>query len=198
MFGRLLQKILPKKKQAKELTARELSGRNNVGYPTIQLSRESDELVKKYYKGIRPAIQFYKETLFFKWGPTFIEESLSDEQLAALSGRNVQMVYLLLFRDMLRHIAPYVHPKNAHDNWVETLSQEILDNCQMLSDADDHDVETKKALFAGTEIYNIETEEPQAWIEPLVALAAFPADKLYRAHRALLTTMLKKLNKDNK
>ncbi|MCO6548291.1 MAG: hypothetical protein J6583_11015, partial [Gilliamella sp.] len=88
MFG-LLKNLLFRKKQ-KPLTERDLNGRNHVGYPTMQLSDEIDKLIEPQFKSIKPVIKMYKETLFFKWGPSVINDKLSDEQLAKLSGRNLQ------------------------------------------------------------------------------------------------------------
>lgn len=127
MFGKLLSKILPNKKPAPQPTGRELYGRNNVGYPTMHLSRHIDDVINQHYREIKPLIKFYKETFLFKWGPAIINNSLDDEQLKNLSGRNVQMVYLLLFRDMLRHIADYISPKHAPESWPDLLAQDVLE-----------------------------------------------------------------------
>lgn len=197
MIGRLLLKILPKKK-AKVLSERELEGRNRVGFPTMQLSNEIDELVYKYYRTIRPVVKLYKDTLFFKWAPSLIENEFSDEQLKQLSSRNLQMVYLILFRDMLRHVAPYLLLSNAQENWQDMLCQEVLDNCNMLQDKDDKDIPVKTALFAESMVYDVECEQPADWINPLVQLVGFPADKLYECHRSLVLLMIKKLDKNKK
>lgn len=197
MIGRLLLKMLPKKK-AKVLSERELDGRNQVGFPTMQLSNEIDELVYKYYRTIRPVIKLYKDTLFFKWAPALIETEFSDEQLKRLSGRNLQMVYLILFRDMLRHVAPYLKINNVQADWPDTLCQEVLDNCNMLQDKDDRDIPAKTALFAEATVYDVECEQPADWINPLVQLVSFPTDKLYECHRSLVLLMIKKLDKSKK
>ena len=123
MLG-LLKKLLPTKKEMPPLSGRDLHGRNNVGYPTMQISREIDNLVKTQYKAIKPIINQYKDTLFFKWGPSVINDKLNDEQLANLSGRNLQMVYLLLFRDMLRYISELVTLKNVPENWPDVLPKQ--------------------------------------------------------------------------
>lgn len=201
----LFKKILSKKKDPKPLSERDLNGRNHVGYPTMQVSREIDDIIKKYYKTIKPLIQLYKETLFFKWMPGVINSQLSDEQLANLSGRNLQMVYLLLFRDMLRHVSVYVTPKNAPSNWVDLFAQEVLDNCNMLGDTDDNDVPQKKSLFAETQVYDIDIpideKNPENtaipdWTVPIAALIMLPPDVIYKCHRPLMTTILKKLKKN--
>lgn len=198
MLSKLLKKILPQKKSAKVLAGRDLDGRNNVGYPTMQVAREMDDIVQKYYRQIKPLVKFYQDTFLFKWAPAIINNNLDDEQLKNLSGRNVQMMYLLLFRDMLRHIADYVKPKNAPDNWPELFAQDLLDNCNMLSDADDHDIAVKQQLFAETERYVIEPEETQPWIEPIADLIAVPAKDLYYWHRSLTEMILKRVGKKNK
>ncbi|MCO6544370.1 MAG: hypothetical protein J6564_00895 [Gilliamella sp.] len=196
MFG-LLKNLLFRKKQ-KPLTERDLNGRNHVGYPTMQLSDEIDKLIEPQFKSIKPVIKMYKETLFFKWGPSVINDKLSDEQLAKLSGRNLQMVYLLLFRDMLRHIAEIVELKNEPANWPDIFAQEVLDNCQMLGDADDMDIAKKQALFASEQRYCIDipiddkhpenTEIPD-WAVPLAELIMLPADMIYKCHRPLLVAI---------
>lgn len=199
MLGNLLSKILPKKKkQPVSLEGRDLYGRNNVGYPTMQVSQEMDEIVTKYYRQLKPLVKFYKDTFIFKWAPAIINNSLDDEQLKNLSGRNVQMVYLLLFRDMLRHIADYVKPKNVSDNWPELFAQSLLDNCKMLDDADDPDIALKQRLFAVNERYDIEPEEPQPWIEPIAGLIFVPAKDLYYWHRSLTEMILKRVGKKQK
>ncbi|WP_392560963.1 hypothetical protein RHO12_07105 [Orbus sturtevantii] len=198
MFANLLSRILPKKKESAPLTGRELYGRNNVGYPTMQISTEIDRLVNKYYRDITPLIKFYKETFLFKWGPAIINNSLDDQQLKNLSGRNVQMVYLLLFRDMLRHISAYVTPKNAVINWPDLLAQNLLDNCQMLNDSDDNDADTKQQLFAQSEPYSIENEASQPWVEPIAGLIYVPAKDLYYWHRSLTNTISHKVSKKKK
>lgn len=198
MFGNLLKKILPKKQPPIPLEGRELYGRNNVGYPTMQISREIDEITQKYYRQIKPLIKFYKETFLFKWAPAIINTHLDDEQLKNLSGRNVQMMYLLLFRDMLRHISDYVKPKNTSDNWPELFAQELLEECNMLSDVDDHDIALKQQLFSVTERYDIGPEESQPWVEPIAGLVHVPAKDLYYWHRTLTDIILKRVGKKNK
>ncbi|WP_392552676.1 hypothetical protein RHO14_02090 [Orbus wheelerorum] len=195
MLGNLLSKILPKKKEPIALTGRELYGRNNVGYPTMQISAEIDNLVSKYYRDITPLIKFYKETFLFKWGPAIINNSLDDEQLKNLSGRNVQMVYLLLFRDMLRHISTNVIPKNASSDWPNLLAQNLLDNCEILNDSDDKDSDVKLQLFAQIEQYDIESEGSQLWVEPIAKLIFVPAKDLYYWHRTLTNAIMKKVSK---
>ncbi|MWN31637.1 MULTISPECIES: hypothetical protein [unclassified Gilliamella] len=196
MFG-LLKNLLFRKKQ-KPLTERDLNGRNHVGYPTMQLSGEIDKLIEPQFKSIKPVIKMYKETLFFKWGPGVINDKLSDDQLAKLSGRNLQMVYLLLFRDMLRHIAEIVELKNEPANWPDIFAQKVLDNCQMLGDADDTDIAKKQALFASEQRYSVDipiddkhpenTEIPD-WAVPLAELIMLPADMIYKCHRPLLVAI---------
>ena len=63
MLG-FLKKLLPSKK-TQSLSERDLNGRNNVGYPTMQLSREIDSLVKSKYSAAKHIINLYKDTLFF-------------------------------------------------------------------------------------------------------------------------------------
>lgn len=198
MLGNLLKKILPKKREKEPIAGRDLDGRNNVGYPTVQVSREIDEIINKHYRSIRPIVKFYKETLFFKWLPSIINTTLDDDQLKNLSGRNVQMVYLLLFRDMLRHVAIEFTPSYAPDNWQDLLAQEVLDNCRMLSDSDDNDIEIKKQLFANSDRYYIENEEPQAWAIPIAELIHIHAKDLYYWHHSLTNTILKKITKKGK
>ena len=202
MLG-FLKKLLPSKK-TQSLSERDLNGRNNVGYPTMQLSREIDSLVKSKYSAAKPIINLYKDTLFFKWGPSFFNDKLSDEQLASLSGRNVQMVYLLLFRDMLRHIASFAKFKHFADDWPEQFAQELLDNCKMLSDSDDVDIAKKQDLFASTELYTVdnpidpkhpETTEIPDWTVPLAELVMLKSDMIYHCHRPLMAAILKKSNK---
>lgn len=205
MLG-LLKKLLPKKQQ-KSLSERDLNGRNRVGYPTLQISHEIDKLVKTQYRRIKPIINMYKDTLFFKWGPSVINKALTDEQIASLSGRNVQMVYLLLFRDMLRHISDYVQMKNVVENWPDIFAQQVLDNCKMLSDEDDNDIAKKQQLFANTQRYTIEipiddkhldnTDKPD-WTVPLAELIMVSPDMIYKCHRPLMSIILKKLTKKNK
>lgn len=197
MLG-LLSKILPKKKPPAPLEGRDLYGRNNVGYPTMQVSQEMDEIVQKYYRQLKPLVKFYKDTFLFKWAPAIINNNLDDEQLKNLSGRNVQMMYLLLFRDMLRHLTDYVKLKNVPDNWPELFAQELLDGCNMLSDADDHDITIKQQLFAETERYPIDSEEVQPWIEPIANLIHVPAKDLYYWHRSLTEMILKRVGKKKK
>lgn len=195
MFGKLLSKILPKRRDKTPLTGKDLYGRNNVGYPTMQISREVDDVVNKYYRTIKPLIKFYKETFFFKWAPAIISNALDEEQLKNLSGRNVQMVYLLLFRDMLRHISDYVTPKDATGSWPDLLAQDVLDNCKMLNDSDDKDIEIKQQLFNAEQRYDIDEEETQPWIEPIAALISVPSKDLYYWHRSLTSIIVKKVNK---
>lgn len=205
MLG-LLKKLLPKKQQ-KSLSERDLNGRNRVGYPTLQISYEIDKLVKTQYRRIKPIVNMYKDTLFFKWGPSVINKALTDEQIASLSGRNVQMVYLLLFRDMLRHISDYVQMKNIAENWPDIFAQQVLDNCKMLSDEDDNDIAKKQQLFANTQRYTIEipiddkhsdnTDKPD-WTVPLAELIMVSPDMIYKCHRPLMSIILKKLTKKNK
>lgn len=199
MFG-FLKKILPSKK-TQSLSERDLNGRNNVGYPTMQLSREIDSLVKSKYSAAKPIINLYKDTLFFKWGPSFFNDKLSDEQLASLSGRNVQMVYLLLFRDMLRHIASFAKFKHFAEDWPEQFAQEILDNCNMLSDSDDVDIAKKEALFANTQLFDIDnTIDPDHlentvipdWTILLAELIMLKPATIYHCHRPLMAVILKK------
>ncbi|OCG01288.1 hypothetical protein [Gilliamella sp. wkB112] len=206
MLG-LLKKILPQKQKNRQLSERDLNGRDHVGYPTLQLSREIDDLVKKKYSSIKPIIKLYKETLFFKWGPNIINNALTDEQLANLSGRNVQMVYLLLFRDMLRHVSKIVTPKYATENWSELFAQEILDACKMLSDTDDNDITIKQQLFASNELFTVDTpiddQNPEnteipAWAAPIAELIMLPPDMIYKCHRPLMTVILEKLKKNKK
>lgn len=207
MLG-LLKKILPKKSDDEQLSERDLNGRNHVGYPTMQLSREIDNLVKVQYKSIQPIVKMYKETLLFKWGPSVINNALSDEQLAKLSGRNVQMVYLLLFRDMLRHISDVITPKYVIEkNWPDIFAQEVLDSCNMLGDADDNDIAKKQQLFANTELFTIDTpiddKHPQnteipIWTVPIAELVMLPPYMIYKCHRPLMTVILKKLGKNKK
>lgn len=198
MFGKLLSKILPNKKPIPQPTGRELDGRNNVGYPTMHISRQIDDVINHHYREIKPLIKFYKETFLFKWGPAIINNSLNDEQLKNLSGRNVQMVYLLLFRDMLRHIADYITPKNAPERWSDLLAQDVLERCNMLGDDDDNDVELKQSLFNDTQCYDIDNETSQQWVEPLANLINVPAKDLYYWHRSLTNTILKKVAKKRK
>lgn len=205
MLG-LLKKLLPKKQQ-KSLSERDLNGRNRVGYPTLQISHEIDKLVKTQYRRIKPIVNMYKDTLFFKWGPSVINKALTDEQIASLSGRNVQMVYLLLFRDMLRHISDYVQMKNIAENWPDIFAQQVLDNCKMLSDEDDNDIAKKQQLFDNTQRYTIEipiddkhsdnTDKPD-WTVPLAELIMVSPDMIYKCHRPLMSIILKKLTKKNK
>lgn len=199
MLG-FLKKLLPSKK-TQSLSERDLNGRNNVGYPTMQLSREIDSLVKSKYSAAKPIINLYKDTLFFKWGPSFFNDKLSDEQLASLSGRNVQMVYLLLFRDMLRHIASFAKFKHFAEDWPEQFAQEILDNCNMLSDSDDVDIAKKEALFANTQLFDIDnTIDPDHlentvipdWTIPLAELIMLKPATIYHCHRPLMAVILKK------
>lgn len=198
MFGKLLSKILPNKKPAPQPTGRELYGRNNVGYPTMHLSRHIDDVINQHYREIKPLIKFYKETFLFKWGPAIINNSLDDEQLKNLSGRNVQMVYLLLFRDMLRHIADYISPKHAPESWPDLLAQDVLERCNMLGDDDDTDIEFKQVLFNDTQRYDIDNETSQQWVEPVAGLIDVPAKDLYYWHRSLTNTILKKVAKKHK
>lgn len=198
MFSHLLSKILPKRKEQQPLTERDLNGRNHVGYPTMQFSREIDAIIDKHYRDIKPLIKFYKETFLFKWGPAIINNSLDDEQLKNLSGRNVQMVYLLLFRDMLRHVSEYITPKNAPPNWSDWISQEILERCNMLSDGDDKDVLLKQRLFNNTERYHITNENLQPWLEPIAELIFVPSKDLYYWHRLLTNTIVNKVSKKKK
>lgn len=200
MLG-LLKKLLPTKKEMPALSGRDLHGRNNVGYPTMQISREIDNVVKTQYKAIKPIINQYKDTLFFKWGPSVINDKLNDEQLANLSGRNLQMVYLLLFRDMLRYLSELVTLKNVPENWPEVFAQTVLDNCRMLSDADDKDIAKKQQLFANTERFAVDvpideknpdnTEIPD-WTVPIAELIMIPSDMIYKCHRLLITAIEKR------
>lgn len=200
MLG-LLKKLLQSKKKELALTGRDLHGRNNVGYPTMQISREIDAVVKPQYKSIKPIINMYKDTLFFKWGPSILNDKLTDEQLANLSGRNLQMVYLLLFRDMLRYVAEQVKIRNVPEDWPEVFAQTVLDNCRMLGDADDKDVATKQQLFANTERYAVDipideknhdnTEIPD-WTVPLAELIMIPADMIYKCHLPLIAAIRKR------
>ena len=198
MFKYLLNKILPKKKEQAPLVGRELHGRNNVGYPTMQLSREVDQIVKKYYRSVRPLFKYYKETMFFKWAPGVINSTLTDEQLEHLSGRNVQMVYLLLFRDMLRHISEHVTPINAPDNWADNFTQELIDNCQMLGDKDDKDISIKQQLLDELPLLDLTDENSGEQIDAVVALINMPAKDLYNCHRILTNSILKKVTKKKK
>ncbi|OCG09117.1 hypothetical protein A9G13_03435 [Gilliamella sp. wkB178] len=203
----LLKKFLNKKQKDQQLSERDLNGRKHVGYPTLQLSREIDNLVKTKYKSIKPIVKMYKETLFFKWGPSVINNTLTDEQLAKLSGRNVQMVYLLLFRDMLRHIAAVIKIRYADEDWSEQFAQQVLDACKMLSDTDDKDIVKKQQLFANTELFTVDTpiddQNPEnteipVWAEPIAELIMLPPDMIYKCHRPLMTVILKKLKKNKK
>ncbi|WP_294832851.1 hypothetical protein [uncultured Gilliamella sp.] len=196
MLG-LLKKLFIRKK-VQPLTGRDLNGRNNVGYPTMQISREIDKLVKPKFKSIKPVIDMYKDTLFFKWIPSVVNDKLSDEQLAQLSGRNLQMVYLLLFRDMLRYLAEFVKIRNVPDNWPDLFAQEVLNCCNMLSDEDDKDVAKKQALFACHERYSIDNPIDENnhentiipnWTEPLAELIMLPPDMIYKCHRSLLVAI---------
>lgn len=205
MLG-LLKKLLPKKQQ-KPLSERDLNGRNRVGYPTLQISHEIDKLVKTQYRPIKTIVNMYKDTLFFKWGPSVINKVLTNEQLANLSGRNVQMVYLLLFRDMLRHISDFVKMKNVAENWPDIFAQQVLDNCKMLSDEDDNDIAKKQPLFANKQPYAIETPiddkhsdntDIPDWTVPLAELIMVSPDMIYKCHRPLVSIILKKFNKKNK
>lgn len=198
MFSDLLSKILPKKKEQQALTERDLNGRNHVGYPTMQISREIDTIIDKHYRDIKPLIKFYKETFLFKWAPAIINNSLNDEQLKCLSGRNVQMVYLLLFRDMLRHVSEYITPKNAPLNWSDWISQEILEKCNMLGDDDDKDIAVKQHLFDSIERYDISNENFQPWIEPIAELIYVPSKDLYYWHRSLTSSIMNKISKKKK
>lgn len=198
MFSDLLSKILPKKKEQQALTERDLNGRNHVGYPTMQISREIDTIIDKHYRDIKPLIKFYKETFLFKWAPAIINNSLNDEQLKCLSGRNVQMVYLLLFRDMLRHVSDYITPKNAPLNWSDWISQEILEKCNMLGDDDDKDIAVKQHLFDSIERYDITNENFQPWIEPIAELIYVPSKDLYYWHRSLTSSIMNKISKKKK
>lgn len=202
MLG-LFKKLLSGKKEqsAPTLSERDLNGRNHVGYPTMQLSREIDKLVKIKYAPIKRIVKVYKYTLFFKWGPSVINNTLSDEQLANLSGRNVQMVYLLLFRDMLRHISGLAKLKHFAEDWPEQFAQELLDNCNMLSDNDDADIAKKEALFANTQLFDVDnpidskhpenTEIPD-WTAPLAELIMLKPEMIYHCHRPLMAAILKK------
>ncbi|MCX8586690.1 MULTISPECIES: hypothetical protein [unclassified Gilliamella] len=199
MLG-FLKKLLSgnKEKNAPVLSERDLNGRNRVGYPTMQLSREIDNLVKLKYRPLKRVIKVYRDTLFFKWGPAVINNTLSDEQLANLSGRNVQMVYLLLFRDMLRHISGLAKFRHFAEDWPEQFANELLDNCKMLGDSDDVDVAKKEALFANTELYNVDnpidpkhpenTQIPD-WTAPLAELIMLPPDMIYKCHRPLMAAI---------
>lgn len=197
MLG-ILKKIFPKKQEDEQLSARDLNGRNHVGYPTLQLSREIDNLVKKQYKSIKSVVKMYKDTLFFKWIPAIINSELSDEQLANLSGRNVQMVYLLLFRDMLRHLSDIITPKYATENWPELFAQEALEACKMLSDADDKDIAKKQQLFANTQRFMVdkpidekhpENNEIPDWVTPIAELIMISPKMLYKSHRSLVNAI---------
>ena len=202
MLG-FLKKLLSntKEQRAPALSERDLNGRNHVGYPTMQLSREIDSLVKSKYAPLKRIIKVYKDTLFFKWGPSIINNTLSDEQLANLSGRNVQMVYLLLFRDMLRHISGFAKLKHFTEDWPEQFAQELLVNCKMLGDSDDVDVTKKEALFANTELFDVDnpidpkhpenTEIPD-WTTPLAELIMLKPEMIYHCHRPLMAAILKK------
>ncbi|PXZ05312.1 hypothetical protein DKK70_12045 [Gilliamella apicola] len=202
MLGLLKKLSSGKKKQSEPtLSERDLNGRNHVGYPTMQLSREIDKLVKAKYAPIKRIVKFYIAMLFFKWGPSVINTTLSDEQLANLSGRNVQMVYLLLFRDMLRHISSLAKLKHFAEDWPEQFAQEILENCNMLSDSDDVDIAKKEALFANTQLFDIDnTIDPDHlentvipdWTIPLAELIMLKPATIYHCHRPLMAVILKK------
>lgn len=202
----LLKKIFPSKQQ-KALSARDVSGRNCVGYPTMQLSRVIDSVVQNNYRVLKPIIHLYKETLFFKWGPSVINNHLSDEQLANLSGRNLQMVYLVLFRDMLRHLSTSITPPNSSANWADQFAQDVLDKCNMLGDEDDRDSEQKQHLFSDMERYALDVSIEDAmkechliplWTQPLAHLVMLPPITIYQCHKPLMDTILKKITKKRK
>lgn len=198
MFMKIINKILPKKENKKVLTGRDLAGRNNVGYPTVQLSNEIDTIVHKYYRDIKTVIKVYKDTVFFRNLPSVIDLNLSDSQLESLSGRNVQMVYLLLFRDMLRHVAKGITPRTAPENWADLLAQEVLDATKMLKDNDDPDVAKKQQLFDSLTISDLDDDVGDVWFADAAALIQMSAMPVYQVHHKLVAKMMKKLSKKKK
>ena len=111
------------------------------------------------------------------------------------------MVYLLLFRDMLRHISSLAKLKHFAEDWPEQFAQEILENCNMLSDSDDVDIAKKEALFANTQLFDIDnTIDPDHlentvipdWTIPLAELIMLKPATIYHCHRPLMAVILKK------
>lgn len=187
-------------KSKKELTERDIIGRNHVGYPTMQLIKIIDSVVLKYHSRLKIIVQFYEQTYFLKWMPSIMNRDLTDEQLKNLSGRHVQIAYLLLFRDTLRKLAPFMTKHDLTENWPDLLVDEVFQTCQIHSDLTKEERQFVDSLFISHLNYEIEAENLEEaslpmWGKELSQLIVIPAKSIYDTHRAMNLIIAKKFQK---
>lgn len=195
MLGRLLLKLFPKKAHP-PLDEKAMLGRNRVGYPTMQLSNEINELVNKYYRDLRLIVKSYENTMFFKLMPSLVENELSVEQFKKFHGRDLQTVYLILVRDLFRQVSPFLKMNNAPDNWADLLTEEVIDNINLLQDQTEGSTDARAKLIRELGLFALESENVvEPWAEQLAKIVSLPADKIYAFHYTLVMPIIKKLSK---
>ena len=108
-------------------------GQQRVGEP---ISALIDAILNSIQKAawqdfdIRPLL-YYTEKMVGKWLLHYIDQSLSDRQLLAISAEEVQTPALLLIRDMFRHHSRLIRPRTQDVSWVESLFREVAAELQL-------------------------------------------------------------------
>ena len=101
-------------------------GREHVGLPIHNLAVDTAAILREpEFQSVRAdAFQYYFEKFLMTWLPQTIDESLSDEQLAALAPQATRVAALMLLADMVRQLHPWLVPPaylQHNPRWHERL-----------------------------------------------------------------------------
>ncbi|MCA9104583.1 MAG: DUF4261 domain-containing protein [Planctomycetales bacterium] len=154
-------------------------GQQRVGEP---ISALIDAILNSIQKAawqdfdIRPLL-YYTEKMVGKWLLHYIDQSLSDRQLLAISAEEVQTPALLLIRDMFRHHSRLIRPRTQDVSWVESLFREVAAELQLPTGPLDD--EGKPHAPGDT--------DGKEWAERLSAPLGLPAFHLLVIHDAVVS-----------
>jgi hypothetical protein len=110
------------------------------------------------------------------WLLRLLDNALTDEQLRAVASSEVNVLVLLLFRDMFRHNADLLRPGTRDTRWVETLFREIADKLGLPAERFCDDGQP----YELDEITNCD------WARALAAPLGLPPEKLFACHSAIV------------
>lgn len=162
-------------------------GQERVGRPITETFEALVEVVgQKGWKDFnQKAAVYYFEKMPGHWVPSLIDAAVTDDDLDMLSSNEVQILCLLLIRDMFRHNASMLRRARDKGGWVDALFEEIADKLCLPA----------KRFSDDGKPYQLEDIESREWAEKLAAPIGLKAAQLFACHQSIVTGVVEEVGR---
>lgn len=153
-------------------------GQQKVGIPHAEaINAVVDKTSSQNWADFNPAIaMYYLDSMLANHLLSFIQNSLSEDELSSLDPNKVRLTTLVLWRDHFRHNAKHLRPNAQSDEWIDEVFSGILDDMG-INESDYGDFSTKFEL----------NEVQVRWATELSAPLNLKAHLLAITHSAIVT-----------